>query len=363
MSEAVVALSSDVVADIDTYDGVCRALQTAVELEHSTIPPYLYALYSLKPGPHGSPGANGDIAGLIASIVSEEMGHMALACNVLNAIGGSPVIDKPDFVPTYPGHLPGGVEGSLVVGLEPFSKPLVENVFTVIEQPEHPKDFKTRVLALLTFDADAEPVTIGEFYAKILEGLEKLPGDVWNHHEELQVFGPPALPEVTKVTDFASAKTAIDVIVDQGEGTTKSPLDPESGAPAHYYRFMEIVKGRSLVPTGNPPPDDFAYAGDPIPFDKDGVYPLVVNPKAAHYPAGSAARTACNTFNYTYTALLRSLHATFNGSPQLLGQAIGAMFSLLDQVRALMAVSLGDGTNAGPSFEYQPVNPAIASSS
>ena len=44
---------------------------------------------------------------------------MAIDCNILNAIGGTPKIDDPCFVPRYPGHLPGGV-GSLIVGLAPF---------------------------------------------------------------------------------------------------------------------------------------------------------------------------------------------------------------------------------------------------
>ena len=60
------------------------ALQYAIELEHATIPPYLTALYSLKRG------TNRAIAGLIRGIVIQEMTHMALAANMLNAIGGGP---------------------------------------------------------------------------------------------------------------------------------------------------------------------------------------------------------------------------------------------------------------------------------
>ncbi len=48
-------------------------LQKAVELEHSTIPPYLTAYYSLKPG------LNDEIAGLIRSVVIEEMLHMTIS--------------------------------------------------------------------------------------------------------------------------------------------------------------------------------------------------------------------------------------------------------------------------------------------
>jgi rubrerythrin len=356
-----VALSPRLLDDIATHDGVCAALQTAIELEHSTIPAYLYALFSLKPGAQGAPGVNGEIARLIESIVNEEMGHMALACNILNAIGGSPVIDSRAFVPRYPGHLPGGVEGSLVVGLERFSKEHVRKVFMTIERPDEPLVFNARRRVALLEAAPEEPITIGDFYRTILASLEQLDPDVWVTDHSRQVHSLALMPEVTEVVDLASAATAIDVIVDQGEGTTKSPIDPATGAPAHFYRFEEIVKGFALVPTGEPPPaKPFAFTGDPIPFDPAGVYPLVSDPRAAHYPAGSPARTACNSFNYTYTALLRSLHATFNGAPSMLGSAVGLMMSLQDQASALVTVPLGDGTNAGPSFEYQPVNPVMA---
>jgi pimeloyl-ACP methyl ester carboxylesterase len=71
---------------------LAAALQTALEIEHATIPPYLYALYSLKPE------ANREVAVILRSIVIEEMQHMALCCNLLNAIGASPRLADPSFV-------------------------------------------------------------------------------------------------------------------------------------------------------------------------------------------------------------------------------------------------------------------------
>jgi len=71
-------------------------LQGAIELEHSTIPPYLQALFSIK---HD---ANTMVANLIRSIVIEEMLHMTTAAIVFDAIGGERVIIKPAFVPFYP---------------------------------------------------------------------------------------------------------------------------------------------------------------------------------------------------------------------------------------------------------------------
>src|SRR5688572_31316287 len=71
--ELVAALS------IGGVPAICDALQQAIELEHSTIPPYLYALYSLDEN------LNGEIADIIQSVAVEEMLHLTLAANVLNA--------------------------------------------------------------------------------------------------------------------------------------------------------------------------------------------------------------------------------------------------------------------------------------
>lgn len=329
-------------------DGLHTALQAAIQLEHATLPPYLYALYSLDAD------RNPAIAGIIASVAVEEMLHLSLACNILNALGGAPCLDAPDFIPTYPGPLPGSIGDGLIVRLEPFSLALVKNLFMEIEEPEEPLDFPSSPLA-----AAAAPRTIGAFY-RAIQARIRAGGDA--------LFVPPPRHQVTRglpglmaVTDAATAIAAIERIVEQGEGTATSPLDPD-GDYAHYYRFAEIFHGRRLRPNpdagpGTPPDRRFLYDGDPVPFDPTGVRPVPASPTAASYPAGSAARHACDTFNYTYTSLLKSLHTAFNGQPDTLRSAIGLMFSMRQQALDMMS-----GTNlaaaVGPSFEYQPTLPS-----
>lgn len=329
---------------LDTPDGVPTALQHAVELEHATIPTYLYALYSLEPG------KNAEIVELIGSVVIEEMSHMALACNILNAIGGSPVIDAPEFIPRYPGPLPGGVASQLVVPLERFSRKLVHDVFMEIEEPEDPLQFPVA-------EAAVPGRTIGEFYTAIRDRLEE---SMFTGNPDLQVTGVFSDLGLIAVGDVETASTAIDTIVEQGEGTTQSPLDPEHD-PAHYYRFAEIYHGKRLIPNPDAPPDAppdqrFVYGGDPIPFDPAGVLPVPANPKLTDYAQGSRAHYACNAFNYTYTSLLKTLHATFNGHPDGLNPAIGLMESMALQALDLVRMPIGPARNAGPSFEYQPVS-------
>ena len=71
--------------------------------------------------------------------------HMTIAANVLNAIGGKPVINKPHFIPHYPGPLPLNI-GDLIVPLAPISKTLVKKIFMEIEEPEDPIDFPDAAL-------------------------------------------------------------------------------------------------------------------------------------------------------------------------------------------------------------------------
>lgn len=332
---------------LDTVEGLHGALQQAVMLEHATIPAYLYAQYSLEPG------KNSEIQQLITSVVIEEMSHMALACNILNAIGGAPVIDDPAFIPRYPGPLPGGVESQLVVPLQRFSLDLVNGVFMEIEEPEDPLDFE--VLAV------ARPQqTIGQFYTAINAQIAALGESIFTGDPARQVSSVFSSLDLIAISDVASASEAVETIIEQGEGTSQSPLDPEKEL-AHYYRFAEIYHGKRLIPNPDAPPDAppedrYVYAGPPIPFDPGGVLPMVANPKLTDYPEGSQAHYACNAFNYAYTSLLKTLHTTFNGDPDSLTPAIGLMESLKEQAMDLATIELGDGANAGPSFEYQPVS-------
>ena len=113
-------------------DDLRAALQNAIRLEHSTIPPYLTALYTLSGTSDSAEYARSEIK----DVVVEEMLHMGLVCNILNAIGGHPVIDDPDFIPAYPTGLPMGVAGDLQVHLKRYSKAVVEDTFMKIEQPQ-----------------------------------------------------------------------------------------------------------------------------------------------------------------------------------------------------------------------------------
>jgi Ferritin-like len=319
----------------------------AVRLELSTIPPYLTALYSIVPG------ANRDIAEIIRHVAIQEMLHMCLACNILNAVGGRPTINAPGFRPTYPGPLPMGIGTEpgdpFIVPLRRLSLELVQSVFMVIEEPEDPLKFPVKAIAAPPGVPDYH--TIGQFYDSLAAVIAELGPSIFTGDPSRQVKGWFPADELFPVVDVPSAERAIQVIVRQGEGTKKSPLDVEGGL-AHYYLYSEIVKGRRLVEDPSVP-EGYSYSGAPIVFDPTGVFPMVDNPGQVVLPGNSLVARLANQFDQTYTALLNALQATVDGDPSQLEVAIGLMYALRLEAQQLMSTPIPGGRgNAGPRWQF-----------
>lgn len=332
-----------------THKDLHALMQNAIELEHATIPPYLTAMFSMKRG------MNREIWDIIHSVVIEEMLHMTIACNILNALGGKPAINKKEFVPSYPGPLPMGIGGDmgLIVGLEKYSKKQVKKVFMEIEEPEDPLNFpKDGSAAMLIASEEEDFNTIGEFYQAVQKKISELPGEKLPGDVSLQVvnsFYPKSelFPIITK----SDAINAIDIIIEQGEGTSLSPVDPE-GELAHYYRFSELYEGRQLVKDSSVK-EGYSYTGAKIPFDPKGVQPIYPNTKVVDLPDGPE-KTQLIIFNQTYRKLLNGLHKTFNGAPDFFPNTLGLMFDLKLYAEKLCALPFPGkpGYNIGPSFEF-----------
>ncbi|GAB3967109.1 hypothetical protein GCM10029978_033720 [Actinoallomurus acanthiterrae] len=240
---------------IATIDDLLEHLQWAIELEHATLPPYLCALYSLDPE------RNPEAVEAVAGVFIEEMLHLTLAANLLNAVGGRPRLDSPRMLPPHPRRLPHG-DPSLRLSLLPFGAEALD-MFLRLEQPAPP-------------GAPAEGdgyETIGQFYDAIEDGLRHL----CDRLGEREVFrGDPARQvhaghfrhtagRMIAVTDLASALTALEEIVEEGEGTSRGAVwdgDPDVHHPdrdevAHYYRFQELRAAGATgaaTPRGPGPP-------------------------------------------------------------------------------------------------------------
>src|SRR6202022_583086 len=94
------------------------------------IPVDMTALYTNRPE---SPWPGSEA---FRSIVVEEMLHLVLAANVLNAICGVPVLHSREMMIDYPAHLPFGIDAAKVALLH-FSPEAVEQGLQ-IEEPAAP---------------------------------------------------------------------------------------------------------------------------------------------------------------------------------------------------------------------------------
>jgi hypothetical protein len=332
---------------IRTLPALRAHLQTAIELEHSTIPPYLTALYTMDA--NRNPFAYRAIQG----VAMEEMLHMVQACNLLNAVGGRPQIDKPDFIPSYPTYLPHS-DDAFLVPLQKFSKKTLD-VFLQIELPAAPS---------APPQADRYH-SIGQFYEAIREALVMLdaatPGGIFSGDPARQVgaehfYGGGG--QLLVVRGLGHALEAIEEIIGQGEGIDRTIFDTdavlfgEQVEYAHYFRFNEVRQGRRYLATDTP---HGGPTGPAIPVDWDDAIDMAPNPRLADYPEGSPVRQQMLAFNRGYTRLLRQLHRACNGHPQVLREeAVATMYELKVQALALLNLPDGRGRRAGPSFEYAP---------
>ena len=194
-------------------DWLKECLQAAIELEMSTIPPYLYASWSIDAAqdPDG-------VAETITEIAVEEMLHMGLACNLLVAIGGRPRIF--DASPAYPTRLPKDVHKGLEVDLRPLSKPLLLATFMAIEEPP----------VLVVDDPDFTPsqtTLIGAFYQSVQEGFDALT-PVLSTQGQVDLSGAFGSPVIASAQDV---RNAISLITSQSrarfaDGGSPLPDDP-----------------------------------------------------------------------------------------------------------------------------------------
>jgi len=342
-------------ADLEAY------LNAALQLEHATIPAYLTALYSLHAG------SNSDATHVLRVVVVEEMLHLTLVANVMNAIGLPVDLTGDDFVPNYPAHLPSG-EIDFLVSIQPFS-PAAVTTFLNIERPakaptqEHrllpcPDLGRGTVLAANPLDPSVRYYSIGEFYAEIEHGLRFL--DEQYRQQGRELFCGPAGHQVTSeyfysgggeclpVTDLDSALRALRVIAEQGEGMGGGIYDGE-GELSHYYRFEQLQLARYYqkgdIP-GRP-------TGPRLEVDYTAVHPIAMNAEIADYPPGSPVHDAAVRFNQTYTDFLSFVTDAYGGRPHKLLDAVPWMFRLRDDIRQLVRNPFPGrpGVNACPVFE------------
>lgn len=314
---------------IETIESLRSHIELAIRVELSTIPPYLFAMYSIED--HGS-----DAAKLIRSIVAEEMLHAALATNLLLAVGGAPSYDDRSYMPSYPMDLPHH-RPPLLLELAPCSMETIRDVFMRIEQPE-------------LHDAPPEPddyESLGQFYHALEIGLQEM-SDRFDLFESPQTDSQMANPSYYRpvtfdaedsgglllIDDLASAIEAIEIIIHQGEGLSDDRwADPAHQELTHFHKLVQIYEGRS--PLGR-------------------VVPVRRNPTTAGYP--EEIRVVSDLFNALYRGVYLTLNQIFSGQAEQ-HRAVGLLYVVMGDLmsrtaRFLVEQELEDGTFAAPTFEY-----------
>jgi hypothetical protein len=313
---------------ITTPEELRTHLELAIGVELSTVPPYLYAMYSIE-------DQSSEATLLIRSVVAEEMLHAALAANLLLAVGGNPDFTSPDLMPRYPSDLPHH-KPTLTLNIKPCSEQQVKELFLVIEQPE-------------THAAPPEDdiyTSLGQFYHAIEKGLERIA-------ESHDIFADPQTERqmanasyyqpvefdaedsggLLLIDDIESAKEAIHIIVHQGEGVSDEKwADPTHQELTHYHKFLQIADG--TAPIGK-------------------VARALVNPKTEEFPP--VARDVSELFNAAY----RYVYITMDGIFQASGNRdalVGRLYHLMSGVLSplahhLMTLPIREGFVAGPTFE------------
>ena len=336
---------------IETRDDLQQHLQWAIELEHSTLPPYLTALYSIKDG------TNREAIEIIHSVFIEEMLHLTLAANILNAVGGAPNLDYPGIMPSYPTFLAHSNE-AFQVGLAKFSTEALET-FLQIERPgEHDG---------LPEDDNFE--TIGQFYEAIEEALKRMAGELG----EAELFNGDPARQVTDALYYGGsgrivAVTDLDSALHGARGDRRAGRGP--AAPGDLGRRPRHVPprargDRALLPLQRAlrraalPARRHAAVGPDRRAGRGRLGRRLADaPEPEHRRLSrreSRSEPQMEEFKHAYTAVLHLLHECFNGSPRLLAVATGLMYGLKDEAVKLMQLDSGDGeTTVGPPFEWVP---------
>lgn len=358
-----------------TRDQILFMLSKAAQLEIMLCNAYLFAAFSTKRSNKVfADEANGDFelatnivnwTQQISFVARQEMEHLALVNNIITAVGGAPYFNHPNF-PMPPGYT------DYDLALERLNHRTMDR-FIAFESPEGQND----PIKLPEGNPAPVPVdfnSIGQLYGEILRAMKEFPGG-----ESALFIGPQGsqldgsqlmltFPRkgqlggvygltIFAVTDMATAQQAIELIVEQGEGSFDdsheliAEIDPND--VSHFERFSEIRAQMEGI-------------------DEDRIsHPVVKNPvlfEKNHGPestlvTAAPAREAMAVFNAAYEItlllLMRLFFHTDESEEELEALREVAFFPMMTMmIRPIGEIlvtlpAFEDGTkgNAGPSFE------------
>ena len=348
-------------------EALVYTLGKAAALEHLVMAQYLYAAFSMKDREDDglTPAQLAAVKRWrreILHIAEQEMLHLALVQNILTSVGAAPVFGRPNF--PLPVHAyPAGVQMALL----PFGEQSIRH-FAFLERPEgldvaDDEAFVALDKATPLPTADEDDIsprmqdfpTIGALYRAIEAGLDRLSERLG---ESTLFLGPPDAqateahfrwPELIAVTDLASARAAIDTIVEQGEGARGE------WKQAHFGRLIAILDEylamKAEDPSFEPARPVLAAC---VRSREDGLPVAIVSEPFAN--------RVTDLLNAVYEVLLQLLARYFAHTEEseeqlavLADVAVGLMYAVVKPLGGLVTrLPVGPdhpGATVGPTFE------------
>jgi len=318
------------------------ALQSAVAIEHATMPLYSAAMYSLEV--QNYPAYN-----TLRSVLMEEMLHMAAAANALAAIGGAPRIRQLNPSKVLDG-LPAPISTGLSFRFAQLSRKQLD-MFMRIEAPE-------QLLPLA--ERQARYPTIGSFYASISEAVEAnadvVSAAVRGRKVANQVGGNLGYAVIDDISEnpVDQILESLQLIADQGEGAAKSTLSsgPQSEEElSHYARFAELRFGRRYSGPAHTNPAEFETEGQRRYFQGEHIeWPVVINSLATPSdgyaailrldPDRDEVLNELRAFDESYSRMLIALDDAWNGPIDASWPSLGRAVFEMNELRVLSCFSI-----------------------
>ena len=243
-----------------------------------------------------------------------------MVANIINALGGTPVFDSPDHIPHYPQRAAG-----------------IGGTATSSSGSRHSRSTwsRTRSWSSSSRSTRCSSTPWPPCRRRADDHRPVLPHDPDHHRRprRRRLLRPPRQSGRPSTASSPSPTSppptqAIDTIIDQGEGTASSPIESAgTTCPATELRPLLPVRRDRPRPQADPQPGRRAVGTRPISSSSSAattspsrpeVLAAPVNPTADGYPEGSAARSACDDFNASYTSMLKTLQTVFTGQPDQL---------------------------------------------
>jgi hypothetical protein len=352
---------------LEHREALIYTLGKAAELEHLVMLQYLFAAFSLKQKADEGVSVDELVAigrwrRTLLEISEQEMLHLALVQNLLTAVGAAPRLARPNF-PMSAYSYPAGVR----IELLPFGEAALRH-FAFLERPEgkavdDAEGFEAIAQAVaLPHDEEDEIVphlsefdTIGQLYGSIEAGLEHL----------AERLGPDGLfigpasaqateehfrwEELVAVTDLASARQAIETIVEQGEGARGEWRN------AHFGRLLGILDEYLERKAANPgfEPTRPVVAANVRQQATGVAVPLITDPGTMR------TMDLLNVTNEVLLQLLSRYFAHTDETPEqlavLANVSVGLMYAAIKPLGTVVTtLPIGPdrpGATAGPGFE------------